>query len=804
MKKKGKQINNNSDQILIKMNIIVSIFVVVVLAFLSVGYALYSAVVNITGTLGFGQQGSFGITSVIRSSAVNTDNGLPTFTDDSIDFNLTFVKSNDPNATYSAVYDITFTNDTFYDQVVTSLDFSFEINDQNGDPMGTIDFNVVGIEDGGVVEKLSSQIVTVTINFTPSVDSPTYEVEGGGEVQSNEKPEGNLIASLVGSTSGDIRNDAIAGFTVNVINTYVSPVTFTIATISDKVVVCDQNGNALGSYTISGSNEGQNYSFYIKAASGAQFPDDTLTTTVVLYSTGLPNTNAGAITLDVDKVVQYVDSTPPTISGVTAVQSNEVGVVNLSWSGVDDYSGVKKYYIQVCDGNGTMIREIDTNSDSTSYAVTGLSPGASASTYIFKVYGEDNDENIADANDISDATTAAGPCSASASDSYQWVFTVSYSISNGSSRGNSTANIHDSYTGTISANSGYDLPSSITVRMGNTQINSGYTYNSNDGSVVIDDVTGNIQISATCNRSCLIEGTEILLANGKYKKVEDINYTDLMAVWSYDTGSLVYEYPVWIETAVIRGEYLETTFSDGTTLGTIEDHAVYNYDVGRFVSVLDRENYHVGSTISKIVDGKIQNVKITKLETIYKTKKAYNIISSRYFNVIANNVLTTDRNIMISNQYGFTNKITWPGSLQWDVSHNPDHLYDYKEFSEFMPYYIYKGLRVAEGKYVVDLGYTTLEELKYYLKKYPANPSYYVKVPENSRGKRMWTVTTDFDLAMNLKPQYEEGSYYTLKRDKNILCYHNNVDHVCYSPGSKVQVYSGIHFETIYRNNLFS
>ena len=44
-----------------------------------------------------------------------------------------------------------------------------------------------------------------------------------------------------------------------------------------------------------------------------------------------------------------------------------------------------------------------------------------------------------------------------------------------------------------------------------------------------NNVTGDIVITATATTTCLIKGTKVLLANGKYKNIEDI---DLSRIYS--------------------------------------------------------------------------------------------------------------------------------------------------------------------------------------------------------------------------------------------------------------------------------
>ena len=800
MKNNMKFKEKSKDTLYVKLNIISAIATAFVLSFLSVGFALYTQVVNITGIVGVLPQGEFGITSVTRTASQNTDNGLPTFTADTIDFNLTFVKSDEPDPVYTATYDIEFTNDTFYDQTISDLGLSFTINDQNGNPLGTINYTVTGVDSGGMVPKLSSAIATVDIEFIPLVDQNTYVINGEAEVASNEKPQGNLLASLNNNT-GDIRNGALAQFSINVVSTYENPVTFNIVPVSPKVIICDSNGNNLSSQTISANNSGQNYTFYIKADPNATFPDDTLTTSIFLTSTGLPNTQCGSVTLDVDKAAQYTDITPPTVGNLQATISDTVGEVDLTWTGSDDYSGVASYTILVLDSNGTVINTIDTHSDNTSYTVTGLSQGAVATTYSFKVYGTDNatPANTASQTDIDNASTSSGPCVATSQASYQWVYTVTGNISNGSYSGPTTVNRNQPLTrATINANNTYSLPDSVTVTMGGQTITTGYTYNSNNGSFSMTKVTGNVTITGRCTWSCLAEGTQILLANGKYKNIEDVNYKDLLSVWSYDTGKIDYEYPIWIEKKEENNKYQLNLFSDGTTLKTIGFHGLFSVDLNRFVSVDNPEEFHVGTRIYKVENNKLKEVTVTNIEIVEEPINYYHVVSNRYYNIIANNLLTTDGTVILSNLYGFDKNVTWPAIKDVLLS-DKNNLYRYDELQDALPKYMFIGMRAEEGKILSNYG-LSLDMFKGYLKENQSKEGKYLDVDRNSNNKRLFMVTTSNDKVTNKnKNKYlkEENSYYTLPKNLKVKCYLNSIDKKCYSPGERVQVTTPIHFIAI-------
>jgi hypothetical protein len=114
-----------------------------------------------------------------------------------------------------------------------------------------------------------------------------------------------------------------------------------------------------------------------------------------------------------------------------------------------------------------------------------------------------------------------------------------------------------------------------------------------------------------------------------------------------------------------------------------------------------------------------------------------------------------------------------------------------------MPYYIFKGLRVDEGKYLVDLGLISYEELKMYLYLCPANPEYYKEVETNKDGKRLWMVTTSRDnVTTNNIKQYlhEEGSNYKLPKYPNVSKWYSTSENKYYNPGDSVKVNHGMHF----------
>ena len=297
--------------------------------------------------------------------------------------------------------------------------------------------------------------------------------------------------------------------------------------------------------------------------------------------------------------------------------------------------------------------------------------------------------------------------------------------------------------------------------------------------------------SGGSNKVCLTKGTKVALADGTYKNIEDITYNDLLLVWNYETGSYTFEYPIWIEKEGKSNEYTKITFEDDTYLNIVGEHALYNVDINEFVTA---DNLAIGTTIAKIENNNIKYVKIKSIETIYKNISYYHVVSTRFYNIIANNVLTTDDEVILSNLYGFDNKIKW---LNRDYNNIP--LYTYDEFKDIMPYYMFNGLRVEEAKVLEN--YISKSDFKTYLKENQLNESMFNSPKTDLLGNRKWMVTTSEDLvnAFNKnKYLYLEGSTYVIPKNSKVKNWYNTSDGKYYKSGDKLIVYNGIHLIASY------
>ena len=239
-------------------------------------------------------------------------------------------------------------------------------------------------------------------------------------------------------------------------------------------------------------------------------------------------------------VAAPVPNDPPVLTNLLAEQQSTLGSVKLSFSATDD-NGLDHYEIEtyrVVSGVETLITTDTVAETENEFTKTGL---VEDETYYFKV-------KVYDIYGLTaEQSTAATP--------YHWNYTATINITNGGPNGTTNITYGNQYSVTLTVNNGYYSISNMTVTMGGTRLsNTEYSFNANNGSFSIPKITGNISITGSASQNfCLIEGTKVKLANGEEKNIEDIDYDDLLLVWSYDEGRVVEEYPLWIE----KESYLE-------------------------------------------------------------------------------------------------------------------------------------------------------------------------------------------------------------------------------------------------------
>lgn len=665
----------------------------------------------------FVETGDVRITGVQYVNGINVSGTPSPSVDNSgnIDFDLTFLGGQDNTTTLEATYQITVTNSTDDDYSFTPPASNLTIRISQNE-VRDITYTLSGISAGDTIPANSS----VSFNIILSADyvSGEHDTEGGIEIDPVSQATPYLIGSIYGSNTGDLSgNHTLTSFQVEVESTFDESKTFTINSLNSDFEIVDSSGNALGAQTIAASTTGT-YTFYMKKASGAAFASETTTAGITIAYDGT-YTNAGEVNITVDRDPDYVDSQAPVISGVTITINNAVdGEATLTWGGTDNV-GIASYGIYKC--TTTCDNMISVNGLTNTYTFTGLSDA----TYHFIVVGFDDEGNTATQNQINGANTDPGAASSTGNVSLSWAYSVTGSIQNGSltNTGNTAARAGGTWEGTITpGDSDHTIPSSknnVTVKI-NGITTTNFQYDTNSGKVTINSgINGPIEVTATCpSNGCLIEGTMIAVLdeNGRRstKPIEDITYSDWLVVWNHETGTIGYVHPARIEKTRTLPSYQLTTFSDGTTLGTTSWHGIFDVDANEFVSVDDFEHFGVGTRVYKVVDDQLTPVTVTSIERVEEAVNVYYVTSSTYYNIISDDLITTNGYVLTSNFYGFDENLKWP-AVRAEFISNPANLYTYEDFADIgIPLRMFNDLRLGEASYLQNYG-ITLQMFKDYL-----------------------------------------------------------------------------------------
>jgi len=137
---------------------------------------------------------------------------------------------------------------------------------------------------------------------------------------------------------------------------------------------------------------------------------------------------------------------------------------------------------------------------------------------------------------------------------------------------------------------------------------------------------------------CLVEGTQITMADGTHKAIEDIAHGELIRVWNFDLGEFSEAQPIWIKAAEETTGHDVYTFSDGTKLRTVGHH-VFNKEAGAFTKLKHAETPVGTTTFSE----RSEEVTLLSKERVTTPTRYYNVWTQYHLNLFADGILTSNR-----------------------------------------------------------------------------------------------------------------------------------------------------------------
>ena len=211
---------------------------------------------------------------------------------------------------------------------------------------------------------------------------------------------------------------------------------------------------------------------------------------------------------------------------------------------------------------------------------------------------------------------------------------------------------------------------------------------------------------------CVATGTEILLADGTSKKIEELTGEEMLLVWDFYTGTYVAR-PIFLLINHGEAEYeiINLRFADGTEIKVVGKHTFYDTDLRMFVC-LDLENYrsYVGHSFAKLNGIDRASTELVDAYVTVEHTGSYSIWAAQNINFVTNGILSTTPTDF--DNFG----IACDENMRYDeellaADIEKYGLFTYEEWSHYFTYEQFVALNVPYMKIAVGRGLITVEEL---------------------------------------------------------------------------------------------
>ena len=215
---------------------------------------------------------------------------------------------------------------------------------------------------------------------------------------------------------------------------------------------------------------------------------------------------------------------------------------------------------------------------------------------------------------------------------------------------------------------------------------------------------------------CFEAGTMVLTNHGE-KKIEDITKNDLILSFNHFSGQ--YEYKP-IAAVIYHGisnyEVMELMFDDGSYIGFINNHGLFDVTLNRYVDFTS-ENYnnYIGHEFIKYNQGNHEKVTLKGVNIVHKTTGSYTLVTSENLNCVGNGLLN-----ITSVLYGVYNIFDYDENYCYDMNQVESEitqygLYTYDDFKDLISEKIFVDYGFKYFKISIAKGYMTYEILMYYI-----------------------------------------------------------------------------------------
>ena len=144
-----------------------------------------------------------------------------------------------------------------------------------------------------------------------------------------------------------------------------------------------------------------------------------------------------------------------------------------------------------------------------------------------------------------------------------------------------------------------------------------------------------------CWYGCVTPDTLFTLADGTEKRVDELQDDDRLMIWDFDRGCLSEAGITFFHRVKEEAPVLRVSFSDGTDVGVVMEHAFFDLTDRRFVAIRSANQALelLGHRFAKLSGGKLTEVTLTGIVEDSTTDSYYSPVTEAHFNCFANGML---------------------------------------------------------------------------------------------------------------------------------------------------------------------
>ena len=232
--------------------------------------------------------------------------------------------------------------------------------------------------------------------------------------------------------------------------------------------------------------------------------------------------------------------------------------------------------------------------------------------------------------------------------------------------------------------------------------------------------TKTMQFIVNKSGSCVAEGTLITLADGSLKAVEDLTGNEELLVWNLLTGTFDTAPILFIDSDPESVyEVIKLTFSDGTVVEVIDEHAFWDFNLNKYVFLRADASQYIGHWFNKQTTDDNNNLiwteaQLISVNIVEKTTSSWSPVTYGHLCYYVNGMLS-----MPGATEGLINIFDVdPETLSYDEEAMEEDietygLFTYAEFSELFPVSqtIFNAFNAQYLKVAIGKGLITLEEI---------------------------------------------------------------------------------------------